>query len=79
MEQLQAVGGITGLAASLIQGGMYVDVYIKGGQTDNSGPRSSFFRKQPKILVHIVLKGGFKSEDTGKFLRLQHKYSKSLS
>ena len=24
-------------------------------------------------------KGGFKSEDTGKILRLQHKYSKSLS
>ena len=24
-------------------------------------------------------KGGFESEDTGKFLRLQHKYSKSLS
>ena len=23
-------------------------------------------------------KGGFKSEDAGKFLRLQHKYSKSL-
>ena len=23
-------------------------------------------------------KGGFKSEDNGKFLRLQHKYSKSL-
>ena len=24
-------------------------------------------------------KGGFKSEDTGEFLHLQHKYSKSLS
>ena len=26
-----------------------------------------------------MLKGGFESEDTGKVLRLQHKYSKSLS
>ena len=26
-----------------------------------------------------ITKGGFKSEDTGKILRLQHKYSKSLS
>ena len=26
----------------------------------------------------VDTKGGFKSEDTGIFLRLQHKYSKSL-
>ena len=26
-----------------------------------------------------MTKGGFKSEDTGEFLHLQHKYSKSLS
>ena len=26
-----------------------------------------------------VSKGGFKSEDTGEFLHLQHKFSKSLS
>ena len=29
--------------------------------------------------VKIVIKGGFKSEDTGKFLHCQHEYSKSLS
>ena len=27
----------------------------------------------------MLSKGGFKSEDTGEFLHLQHKYSKSLS
>jgi hypothetical protein len=27
----------------------------------------------------IVIKGGFKSEDTGEFLHCQHKYPKSLS
>jgi hypothetical protein len=30
-------------------------------------------------LLSSLAKGGFKSEDTGNFLRLQHKYSKSLS
>ena len=29
--------------------------------------------------MNFYIKGGFKSEDTGKFLGLQHKYSKSLS
>ena len=28
--------------------------------------------------VKIVIKGGFKSEDTGEFLLLQNKYSKSM-
>ena len=32
-------------------------------------------QKQTQSLA----KGGFKSEDTGEFLHLQHKYSKSLS
>ena len=27
----------------------------------------------------LLLKGGFKSEDTGEFFHCQHKYSKSLS
>ena len=36
---------------------------------------------QPKITKISALpsKGGFKSEDTGEFLHLKHKYSKSLS
>ena len=32
-----------------------------------------------KLLISIDTKVGFKSEDTGKILRLQHEYSKSLS
>ena len=30
-------------------------------------------------IFRALLKGGFKSKNTGKILRLQHKYSKSLS
>ena len=36
----------------------------------------------PKLPIQIYTgspKGGFKSEDAGEFLHLQHKYSKSLS
>ena len=32
-----------------------------------------------KIILKIDIKGGFKSEDTGEFLHLQYKYSRSLS
>ena len=39
-----------------------------------------FFQKTSTLLIfNTVTKGGFKSEDTGEFLHLQHKYSKSLS
>ena len=32
-----------------------------------------------RIPARKAAEGGFESEDTGKMLRLQHKYSKSLS
>ena len=50
---------------------------------------SEFWSEMLMLSVHVKIhvgiparkaaKGGFESEDTGKFLRLQHKYSKSLS
>ena len=37
------------------------------------------FHNHFKLLCHcVILKGGFKSEDTGVFLHLQYKFSKSL-
>ena len=35
--------------------------------------------KQVILKKLIIIKGGFKSEDTGEFFHCQHKYSKSLS
>ena len=37
------------------------------------------FYSLAKMSAQDLTKGGFKSEDTGKILRLKHKYSKSLS
>ena len=46
--------------------------------------RYNYFKNQNAALFYdltrdSIAKGGFKSEDTGNFLRLKHKYSKSLS
>ena len=39
---------------------------------------NNFFEYRPELKLAFT-KGGFKSEDTGNFLRLQQKYSKSVS
>ena len=41
--------------------------------------KKKIFARVESSEIHQSPKGGFKSEDTGKFLRLQHKYSISLS
>jgi len=48
-------------------------------------PKKKKLKKNPQYIYirtvrpWLLIKGGLRSEDTGNFLRLQHKYSKALS